>query len=218
MAPFCGIMTLENETSMNTLRDTKYFSLDLELNNLNNGQTPKIIQVGIAIGSPIRPEEIETYSWYLDPEESITPFITQLTGITDEIIKEKSVPHDKLAEELGMLLSWEKCFVNPIVWGGNNKFSDATELKDEFTQREIDFPYFGRRVIDIKTLYVFNQMVRGKSPSGGLRKSMISYGLDFIGQSHRADVDALNTLRFFFHFLQRQKMFEDYKDLMNSIK
>lgn len=200
------------------MRDQNYLALDLELNNKNDGTTPKIIQVGVAWGSPIRPNEIETHSWYLDPEEHINPFITQLTGITDEIIQEKSVPHDKLAEELGMLISWEKCFVNPLVWGSNDKFSDATELKDEFRERGIDFPFFGRRIFDVKTLYVFNQMVRGKTPSGGLRKSMISYGLDFIGQSHRADVDALNTLRFFFYFLQRQKMFEDYKELMSGLK
>jgi ATP-dependent DNA helicase DinG len=203
---------------MNPLRDQNYFSLDLELNSKNDGTTPRIIQVGVAWGSPIRPEEIETYSWYLDPEEPITPFITQLTGITDEIIKEKAVPHDKLAEELGMLVSWEKCFVNPVVWGGGGEGNDATELKDEFRERGINFLYFGRRVIDVKTLYVFNQMVLGKTPSGGLRKSMISYGLDFIGQSHNAEYDALNTLRFFFYFLQRQKMFEDYKELMKTLK
>jgi inhibitor of KinA sporulation pathway (predicted exonuclease) len=200
------------------MRDQNYLALDLELNNKNDGTTPRIIQVGVAWGSPIRPEEIESHSWYLDPEENITPFITQLTGIADEIIKEKAVPHDKLAEELGMLISWEKCFVNPIVWGGGDWGNDATELKDEFTQRGIDFPYFGHRVIDIKTLHVFNQMARGKSPSGGLRKSMISYGLKFKGIPHNAEYDALNTLRFFFHFLQRQKMFEDYKELMSGLK
>lgn len=200
------------------MRDTNYFSLDLELNNKNDGTTPRIIQVGVAWGSPIRPEEIETYSWYLDPEENITPFITQLTGITDEIIQEKSVDHKTVAQELGDILTQNQVFTNPLVWGGNNKFSDATELKDEFRERGIHFPYFGRRVIDVKTLYVFNQMVRGKTPSGGLRKSMISYGLDFIGQSHNAEYDSLNTLRFFFYFLQRQKMFENYKELMKYVK
>jgi inhibitor of KinA sporulation pathway (predicted exonuclease) len=200
------------------MRDTNYFSLDLELNNKNDGTTPRIIQVGIAWGSPIRPEEIKTHSWYLDPEENITPFITELTGITDEIIKEKAVPHDKLAEEFGMLISREKCFVNPVVWGGGGEGNDATELKDEFRERGIVFPYFGRRVIDVKTLYVFNQMVRGKTPSGGLRKSMISYGLKFQGTPHNASNDALNTLRFFFYFLERQKMFEDYKELMGGLK
>jgi inhibitor of KinA sporulation pathway (predicted exonuclease) len=200
------------------MRDTNYFSLDLELNNKNDGTIPRIIQVGCAWGSPIRPEEIKTHSWYLNPQESITPFITQLTRITDEIIKEKSVTHEVVAQELGDTLTQNQCFCNCVVWGGGDWGNDATELKDEFTQRGIDFPYFGHRVIDIKTLYVFNQMARGKSPSGGLRKSMISYGLKFKGIPHDAKNDALNTLRFFFYFLQRQKMFEDYKELMSGLK
>jgi inhibitor of KinA sporulation pathway (predicted exonuclease) len=61
-------------------------------------------------------------------------------------------------------------------------------------------------------------MVRGKTPSGGLRKSMISYGLKFQGTPHNASNDALNTLRFFFYFLERQRMFEDYKELMGGLK
>jgi len=199
---------------MNSLRDQNYFSLDLELNNKNDGTTPRIIQVGIAIGSPVRPEDIQTYSWYLNPQEPITEFIQNLTGITDEIIQEKSVSHETLAFEFGKVLKENQVFVNPITWGQG----DSSELKNEFTQRNIQFPFFGRRIFDIKTLYVFNQMVRGKTPSGGLRKSMISYGLDFIGQSHNAEYDALNTLRFFFYFLQRQKMFEDYKELMSGLK
>jgi inhibitor of KinA sporulation pathway (predicted exonuclease) len=61
-------------------------------------------------------------------------------------------------------------------------------------------------------------MVQGKSPSGGLRKSMLSYGIDFQGQSHRAEIDALNTLRFFFYFLEKQRKFEEYKELMRTLK
>lgn len=196
------------------MKDQNYFSLDLELNSKRDGSIPKIIQVGISIGSPVRPNDIQTYSWYLNPEEPITPFITQLTGITDEIIKTQSVSHNTVAQEFGDLIKVNNCFPNPVTWGQG----DATELKDEFNQRNIDFPFFGRRIIDVKTFYVFNQIVNGKSPSGGLRKSMISYGLDFIGESHRADVDAMNTLRFFFYFLERQKVFENYKNLMKEMK
>jgi inhibitor of KinA sporulation pathway (predicted exonuclease) len=203
---------------MNPIRDQNYFSLDLELNNLNNGTTPKIIQVGVSIGSPVRPDDIKTFSWYLDPEEEITPFITKLTGIDNQLIKEKAVPHQIVAEELGALININKCFVNPIVWGGGGEGNDATELKDEFRERNIDFPFFGRRVVDVKTLYVFNQMVQGKSPSGGLRKSMISYGLTFEGQSHRAEIDALNTLRFFFYFLEKQRKFEEYRFQMKEMR
>jgi inhibitor of KinA sporulation pathway (predicted exonuclease) len=199
---------------MNPIRDQNYFSLDLELNNLNNGTTPKIIQVGVSIGSPVRPDDIKTFSWYLDPEEEITPFITKLTGIDNQLIKEKAVPHQIVAEELGALININKCFVNPVTWGQG----DADELKAEFRERNIHFPFFGRRIFDVKTLYVFNQMVQGKSPSGGLRKSMLSYGLTFEGQSHRAEIDALNTLRFFFYFLEKQRKFEEYKELMRTLK
>jgi inhibitor of KinA sporulation pathway (predicted exonuclease) len=61
-------------------------------------------------------------------------------------------------------------------------------------------------------------MVQGKSPSGGLRKSMLSYGLTFEGQSHRAEIDALNTLRFFFYFLEKQRKFEEYRFQMKEMR
>ena len=199
---------------MNPVRPINYFSLDLELNNKRDGTTPRIIEVGVAFGSSVRPEEITRYNWYLDPEEKITDFISNLTGITYEIIKEKSVPLSQVAEELGNLLTQEKPFVNPITWGGN----DAAELLQEFRDRCISFPFFGRRILDVKTLFVYTQMVNGKSPAGSLKKSMRSYGLEFIGENHRADVDAYNTLRFFFYFLERQRIFENYKELMKEMK
>ena len=202
---------------MNPIRDQNYLSIDLELNSKQDGTTPRIIQVGVSVGSPVMPDDIKTYSWYLDPEEPITPFIQQLTGITDEIIKEKSVDHQIVAQELGNIITENECFVNPIVWGGGEK-NDATELKDEFRERGINFPFFGRRVIDVKTLYVFNQMVQGKTPSGGLRKSMISYGVNFIGTSHRAEIDAENTLRFFFYFLNKQRKFEEYRMMIKEMR
>lgn len=199
---------------MNPIRDINYFALDLELNNKNDGTVPKIIEVGLAIGSPVRSTPIRTFSWYLDPQEPITPFITQLTGITDETIQEKAVTHETVAEQLGALLNVNECFANPIVWGQG----DADELKAEFKERNIDFPFFGRRIFDVKTLYVFQQMVEGKAPSGGLRKSMLSYGLSFEGTPHNAADDALNTLRFFFYFLQRQRQFEEFRNTMKFMK
>lgn len=199
---------------INPLKDTSYFSLDLELNNLQNDEIPKIIQVGIAIGSPLRPEDIRTHSWYLDPQEDISPFITQLTGINNQIIKKRAVSHQMCAEELGALLTSNQVFCSPITWGQN----DNLELLQEFKERDINFPFFGHRCFDVKTLHVFTQIVNGKSPGGSLKKSMRFYGLEFIGESHRADVDALNTLRFFFFFLERQKVFEDYMDHMKVMK
>lgn len=203
---------------MNPVRDIKYFSIDLELNSKKDGTVPRIIQVGVSVGSPVDPENLKTYSWYLDPEEEIIPFIESFTGINNQLIREKAVSHETVAKELGEILTENKCFVNSVVWGGGGGGNDATELKDEFRERNIDFPFFGRRVIDVKGIYVFNQIVNGKSPSGGLRKSMNSYGLTFEGTPHNAEFDSLNTLRFFFYFLQRQRQFEEFRNTLKVMK
>lgn len=196
------------------MRNQKYLALDLELNSKRDGTTPKIIEVGISIGSPQEPENLQTFNWYLDPQEPIHPEIAKLTGITDELIQSRSVSHKTLAEELSALIKLHDVFVNPITWGGD----DATELLQEFRERDIHFPHFGRRIIDVKTIFVFHQIVSGKSPVGGLRKSMIANGLEFLGTPHRDSVDAENTLRFFFHYLHRQKVFEDFKDVMKTLR
>lgn len=204
----------DDKKKLGEVRDVNYFALDLELNNLNNGQVPKIIQVGVAIGSPLRPDQITAKSWFLNPGEPISPFITKLTGITDEAVQNQSVDHYTLAIELGDFLRMWDVFPNPITWGQG----DADELKAEFSERKVNFPFFGRRIFDVKTLYVFQQMVAGKSPSGGLRKSMIAYGLDFHGKPHNAEHDAMNTLRFFFHFLDRQRTFEFAKQSLSNLR
>ena len=196
------------------MRNQKYLALDLELNNKKDGTIPKIIEVGVSIGSPQEPNNLQTFNWYLDPEEPIHPEIIKLTGITDELIQSRAVSHKVVSEELSALIKLHDVFVNPVTWGGG----DATELLQEFRERDIHFPHFGRRIIDVKTIFVFHQIVSGKSPVGGLRKSMISNGLEFIGTPHRASVDAENTLRFFFHYLNRQKTFEDFKNLMKTFK
>lgn len=201
------------------MKSENFFAIDLELNEAKDDiSSPRIIQVGVAIGNISKPEHIRTFSWYLNRHEKITPFIQSLTGITDEILKEEAVEHETVAEELGRLLKSYEVFTNPIVWGGNSKFSDASELKAEFDEKGIHFPFFGRRVIDVKTIYVYNQIVKGRTKSGGLRGSMKTYGLDFEGTPHNAKYDALNTLKFFFHFANRQSIFENYCETMRSIK
>lgn len=199
------------------MKPENFFAIDLELNKNGEGIN-RIIQVGAAFANISTPDDIKTFSWYLDPQEPIDPFITQLTGITDEIIQEKSVDHQTVANELGELLRSYEIYSSPVVWGGGGWGNDATELKDEFTERGIEFKFFGHRVIDVKTIFVFNQILKQRTKKSGLSKAMASYGLKFEGKQHRADDDAKNTLRFFFHLVYRQKTFEDYAETMRSIK
>lgn len=190
------------------IRDTPYLSLDLELNPSPDG--PEVIQVGVCIGSVgIPTKDWITRSWYIEPSVPIEERITKLTGISDETVRSLGVPHAQVANELSELIKGTPdLFVNPVQWG----LGDAEELLAEFKGRDIDFPHFGRRVIDVKHYYLYLELANGRSPSGGLRSSMGRHGLHFSGTPHRADTDAFNTLRFFFHLLQRQESLERIRE------
>jgi inhibitor of KinA sporulation pathway (predicted exonuclease) len=196
--------------------DQKYLALDLELNNAQDGSTPnpKIIQVGVAIGSARQdPKEWITKKWYVKINDPIYPFITDLTGITTQDIQQFGMTHYDIGQELSRLIKEHDVFVNPVTWGGG----DSTELKDEFNQHGIEFRHFGRRWIDVKTWYTLRLLANGKRPSGGLSSAMGVYKLQFEGEAHRADVDAYNTLRLFFEILKRQKQMLDTVSLAKGL-
>jgi inhibitor of KinA sporulation pathway (predicted exonuclease) len=178
-----------------------YLALDLELNQPSG----KIIQVGVAIGSiKDRRTQYLTKKWYIRPNEPLDPFIIDLTGITEADLSKYSVSHDTVARELAELIKEHKTFINPVTWGGG----DSTELLAEFCKNHADFPHFGRRWIDVKTWYTYLLLSQGKNPAGGLASAMGAYKLQFQGQAHQADVDAENTLAFFFTLMQRQSKLE----------
>jgi inhibitor of KinA sporulation pathway (predicted exonuclease) len=196
--------------------DQKYLALDLELNNAQDGSTPnpKIIQVGVAIGSARQdPKEWITKKWYVKINDPIYPFITDLTGITTQDIQQFGMTHYDISQELSRLIKEHDVFVNPVTWGGG----DSTELKYEFDTHGIEFRHFGRRWIDVKTWYTLRLLANGKRPAGGLSSAMGVYKLQFEGKAHRADVDAYNTLRLFFEILKRQKQMLDTVSLAKGL-
>ena len=191
------------------IRNTPYLSLDLELNGTD------IIQVGVAVGSvDTDPADYLVRSWYVRPKSgtAIETRITELTGIDQETVDTRGVDHSVVARELSELIVDSGCFVNPVQWG----LGDADELLAEFRSYGLPFPHFGRRVIDVKHFYLFVEAANGQALSGGLRSSMGRHGLEFTGTPHRADADAFNTLRFFFHLVKRQEALETAKNNLSQ--
>lgn len=192
-------------------KNTPFLALDLELNQPSN----RIIQVGIALGSRMQSEEEWVVrQWLLDPEEPIAPFITELTGISDADIAAGAVPWTQMASELGALIEAHRSFINPVTWGGG----DSVELLAGLRERSIDFPFFGRRWVDVKTMHTFLALTHGKNPTGGLRSILSHYKIRFAGTPHRAHHDAFNTLRLFFRLLERQESLEAIVALAKGVE
>ncbi len=193
---------------MTPINPTNYLALDLELNTIDLKPT-NIIQVGVAIGN-INDGVLKTQSWFVNPNELLSDHIIALTGITEGDIKSANVL-EEIAADLKTLIQTYDTFVNPIQWG----FNDDEELKSLFRNNGIEFPFFGRRAIDVKQIFVFLEAARGNSVKSNLKNSMNKYKLKFEGKPHRADVDAKNTLMFFFELINRQRKLEE---MITSIK
>lgn len=177
-----------------------FISLDLELNQPSN----RIIQVGVAIGNAQqKSEEYVVKKWYLNPNEPIDKFITELTGITNGNISSYSVSHPTVARELTELIKEYNPWLQPVVWG----YDDAGQLRREFERNNVEFKHFGGRWLDVKTVYNFLQFSQNESPNGNLQQAMSVQGSWFDGDTHRADVDARNTLKFWFDLMQKQNDF-----------
>lgn len=187
-----------------------FVSLDLEFNQPSG----RLIQVGVTIASNNEPEaQWTTREWLLDPKEPISPQIQELTGITDDDIREGAVAWSTMARELHELLEDRAPFINPVTWGGG----DAERLLDGMRENGITFHHFGRRWLDVKTMCALRTLAEGKSPAGGLRSVMASYGLQFVGKQHRAGADAFNTMRLFREVLERQKRLRAALELVKGV-
>lgn len=198
-------------------------SLDLEM---NTDDAREIIQIGACVGD-IRTNIIfEKLSCIIKIKNKLHNFdehgkcdITKLTGITQkdvdngisifEAYKKVSELHNKVYNTIND--ESYKPFRNPLTWGGG----DSLELLEELNRKrslvdkilknnfiDDDLYCFGRRWIDVKTLFLNHQLVKGETTmQGGLSRSLIKVGLQFKGRKHNALDDAINT------FYMRSRLF-----------
>jgi len=170
---------------------SNFLALDLEMNQPSG----KIIQVGAVVGNLHTGEIFEELAVIINPDEPLSEFIVQLTGITDEQCAQ-GVSLVEAYEQLKALHKKYDCFCNPIVWGGG----DSAELKRQLGGTVPGWP-FGHRWLDVKTIFQFHQFAQNAKPQAGLAKALTKVGLNFKGRKHDAMDDARNTFLLAHHFV-----------------
>lgn len=183
-------------------RAQTYIALDLELEQ----PSQRIIEVGVVLARPGAPESTwMRRSWLIADTTPLSTFIQELTGISQAEMDADGVPLAQCCAELREVLQGaQDLHPNPVTWGGG----DSAELQAEFSAAGLDFPHFGHRWIDVKTLATFLRFSQGALKPGGLASELRAHRMTFEGRPHRALDDAFNTMRLYFALLERQAALE----------
>lgn len=132
----------------------------------------------------------------VNPEEPLEPRIAKLCGINPAALSQAA----PLATVYSAFEAWLTPYnaerhLNPLTWGG----SDAHTLCEKAGQPS---DLFGRRWLDVKTLFTGYCMANGEGGVGGLANAMRHVGLRFQGKKHNAADDAANTFWMFRRLLE----------------
>ena len=120
----------------------------------------------------------------VNPEEPIPPFITQLTGISDEDVKDKPT-FKEIASKLATL------FTGCDFGGFNSNGYDIPLLAEEFLRAGIDFDFSKCRMID--AMNIFRKMERRTLAAA--YKFYCGRKMEEDFEAHRADQDTEATYR-----------------------
>lgn len=170
-------------------------SLDLEYNQPSRS----IIQVGFAVGNLESGLILDSQSYYIKQEETLNPFIIELTGI-QQIDVDQGIELQEAYQALTDSHKEFQCFRNWLTWGGG----DSEDLRLALNLDNKTFSS-GRRWIDAKTVYVSYCFANNIKHQSGLKKSMKNLGLDFYGRPHDARYDAINTFFIYHKLLQEMR-------------
>ena len=154
---------------------------DLETTGLDLVKS-RIIQISFIKVYPDGHEE--RGNTLVNPEEPIPTFVTQLTGISDEDVKDKPT-FKQIAQKLGNM------FMGCDFGGFNSNGYDIPLLAEEFLRAGIDFDFSKCRMID--AMNIFRKMERHNLASA--YKFYCGRKMEDDFEAHRADEDTEATYR-----------------------
>ena len=172
---------------------TYLLSLDLEMCQPSG----VICEIGVSIGELETRKIIDTKSFLVNPNEEISPFITTLTGITNEMVKDAPDLLGAYRDLVAYAKHWnphKQC----IQWGGGDDYTLRKQLGDLIHPDEW---IMGRTSMNVKTLVQAIRTARGEKTQGGLKKMCNVFNVKVEGPMHRAHNDARATMQIYFKLL-----------------
>lgn len=166
--------------------------IDLEMNQPSN----TIIQVGWTVADPVSGRSYEIKGPYVNPQEALSPIISNLCGIDQSVLDKAGSLEDVYKDLLNDYYKYD-CNKTTVAWSQG----DLALLRKQLGNPE-NWP-FGDHYIDAKNLYQSWKLKTGADHlKGGLARAMTKFKLTFEGRKHNARDDAYNTFRIYHRLLQ----------------
>lgn len=170
----------------------------------------KIIQLGYTINNAKDGRVLVQRRIYINPNEQITEFIQQLTGIYQQQV-DMGVTLQEAYQMMVEDISKHQVSKFPLQWG-----LDHYELRQQLGLEWNDY-VFSRRCIDIKALYQAYAMARpnGKTVAG-LGKACEVLGVEFEGRQHDALNDAVATFKVYRALVYKMIKYDELQYVINN--
>ena len=199
-----GINIIKNPTD-GDLFNTRYCVFDVETTGFNAGAGDSIIEIGACLIE--NGEIIDTFNELINPGVPVPPKITELTSITDEMLKDK----DNEKNAIKRFKDWYK----DSVLVAHNATFDMSFL--EMAHQKYNLGEVTNTVIDTLEL---SRALEPDEFRHGLSALVKRYDVPFDEEGHhRADYDADATAKVFMKMLLEVKkhQIENIKDLNNLV-
>lgn len=170
------------------IRKDKIVVIDIEATcwegyDAPEGQQNEIIEIGVCLLNPKIPISITgKRSILVKPQESeISPFCTDLTSITPEMLEKDGIDFDEACKILE-----DDYDTRNRLWGSWGAL-DMRLFKSQCRRRKVRYP-FSKKHSNLKR--VFHEFHGQRM---GLARALTAVGIEAEGTAHRGDSDAYNT-------------------------
>ena len=186
-----------------SLKDAKYVVFDIETTGLS-ATRDKIIE--IAAIKMTQADQLETFQMFVNPEEPLSEFTTQLTDITDEMVADAP----KIDEALPQFLN----FIQGSILVAHNALFDVGHIREK--SKQLNLVFDDSKVIDTLSLarYFYSDQLKRFN-----LKAVAKYFKVKQEKHHRADDDTRVTAdiwRSMLHDLSKQGI-KQYHEINEAI-